>query len=132
MEYRELLNQNQLKATSQRVAILQAMEGMGHISIEDLFIKIRHVFKNVSLATLYKNIHTMMETGLIREVKIPGLKTRYEITKTPHAHILCKKCGSLEDLPVDFSTFSLDDMIKRGYVLEEISVTFTSICPKCH
>lgn len=130
MEYRQLLNHHRLKATPQRLAILQIMEHAGHISMEDLFAKIRQIFANVSLATLYKNIHTMMETGMVREVKISGLKTRYEIAKAPHAHIVCKECRSLQDISVDFSQLSLDNII-REYEPEEVSITLSALCPQC-
>lgn len=76
MKHMHLLKQHQLKATPQRLAIIEFMHHAGHISIDDLFSSIRQKFSSISLATLYKNVHTMMDVSLIREVKIPGQKNK--------------------------------------------------------
>ena len=131
MKNKFLLQHHQLKATPQRIAIIELMEYSGHISIDDLFKEIREKFSSISLATLYKNIHSMMSVNLIREVKIPGQKTKYEIEKIPHAHIVCKTCGELKDIPFD-ATSLLEDTIKNSdYRADDVSIMISGICPNC-
>lgn len=131
MNYEILLKQHHLKITAQRLAIIELMECAGHISIEDLFQMIRLKFASISLATLYKNIHTMMEHNLIREVKIPGNKPRYEIEKEPHAHMMCKECGELKDFHYDSSGILNEAVNVSHYKAEEVSVVVSGICPNC-
>lgn len=131
MNYETLLRQHHLKITPQRLAIIELMECAGHISIEELFQMIRLKFASISLATLYKNIHTMMDNNLIREVKIPGHKSRYEIEKEPHAHMICKHCGELKDFQYDSSGLLNEAVTVSHYKAEEISVVVSGICPKC-
>lgn len=126
-----LLKQHHLKTTPQRAAIIELMESAGHISIENLYPMIKLKFASISLATLYKNIHAMMENNLIREVKIPGYKSRYEIVKEPHAHMLCKECGELKDFSYDSSVLMDEAVNKSDYKAEEVSVVVSGICPKC-
>ena len=131
MKNKFLLQHHQLKATPQRIAIIELMEYSGHISIDDLFKEIREKFSSISLATLYKNIHSMMSVNLIREVKIPGQKAKYEIEKIPHAHVVCKTCGELKDIHFD-ATRLLEDTIKNSdYRADDVSIMISGICPNC-
>jgi Fur family peroxide stress response transcriptional regulator len=131
MKHEHLLKSHQLKATPQRIAIMELMHCAGHISIEELFHSIRNKFTSISLATLYKNIHTMMDVSLIREVKIPGQKTKYEIEKEAHAHIMCKCCGELKDIPFNPNTLLQTSMDISNYQTEEVSIVISGICPEC-
>lgn len=131
MKHEQLLKSHHLKATPQRLAIIDLMHHEGHISIEDLFHSIRQKFSSISLATLYKNVHSMMDVSLIREVKIPGQKTKYEIEKEAHAHIMCKCCGELKDIPFNPNHFLQTSIKVSDYKAEEVSIIISGICPKC-
>lgn len=132
MKYEHLLKQHHLKATPQRIAIIDLMEHAGHISIDELYRSIRKSFSSISLATLYKNIHSMMEAALIREVKIPGHKARYEIEKGSHTHILCKACGDLKDIPVDPVSLVDSGGLDTGrYQVDDVSLLLCGTCPEC-
>lgn len=128
---RLLLQQYHLKATPQRIAIIELMESAGHINIEDLYRAIRCRFDSISLATLYKNIHTLIGVSLIREVKVPGQKSKYEIEKTPHAHIVCKTCGELKDIPFDSASMIKNAVETSSYQADDISIMISGICPEC-
>jgi Fur family transcriptional regulator, peroxide stress response regulator len=131
MNYQTLLQQHNLKATAQRIAIMEHMDFYGHISIDELYKTIREKFASLSLATLYKNVHAMMSVNLIREVKLSGQKSKYEIDKEPHAHLMCKSCGELKD--IEFNTTSLiEKSIKiEKYQADEVSIVISGICLKC-
>lgn len=131
MKHEHLLKSHQLKATPQRMAIIELMHTTGHISIDDLYRAIKQKFASISLATLYKNIHTMMELSLIREVKIPGQKAKYEIEKESHAHILCKSCGELKDIPFNAESLLQKSMDMSHYVADEVSIVVSGVCPVC-
>lgn len=131
MKHEHILKHHRLKATPQRLAIIQWMEYTGHISIDELYQAIREKFASISLATLYKNIHTMMEVNLVREVKIPGQKTKYEIGKEAHAHLVCKSCNELKDIPFNPNTLLQQSIDTSQYKAEEVSVLITGICPEC-
>ncbi|MDD2267296.1 Fur family transcriptional regulator [Sulfuricurvum sp.] len=131
MKYEHLLKQHHLKATPQRIAIIGLMQREGHISIDDLYSAIRNKFSSISLATLYKNVHTMMNVSLIREVKIPGQKTKYEIEKESHAHVMCKICGELKDIPFNPSTLIKDTIDVSQYAADEVAIVVSGVCPVC-
>lgn len=131
MKHDHLLKQYHLKATPQRLAIIQLMHNSGHISIDELYQEVKKRFSSISLATLYKNIHTMLSVALIREVKIPGQKTKYEISKESHAHVLCTSCNEIKDLPLETTSLLQKSIDMSRYKVEEVSVVISGLCPEC-
>jgi len=80
---------------------------------------------------LYKNINAMLETALIAEVKIPNMKSKYEIVKLPHAHLLCDKCGEFKDILIDLEPIIRLTEDKSNYKLNDTSLIFSGLCEKC-
>lgn len=130
-DYELLLKEHSLKVTPQRVGIMQIIGNTGHISIEDLFDKIRKRFSNISLATLYKNIHAMIDVTLLKEVKIPNGKSKYEITKAQHSHMVCKECHKVEDIELELDGLVAKASQLSGYTFEENTFVLSGICPEC-
>jgi Fur family peroxide stress response transcriptional regulator len=96
-----LLKESGIKATPQRVAITDIIYSSGHIDIDGLYKKIIEQFPSLSLATIYKNINSMVEKRFVQEVAVPNSKPKFEIVKESHGHIICPKCGSITDIEVD-------------------------------
>ena len=131
MNNETLLKQHQLKVTPQRVGILDMMHNAGHITIENLFEQIKKQFTSISLATLYKNINSMLDSSLITEVKAPNYKTHYEITKEPHAHFVCTSCGEHKDVAFDMNNLCKNLVDETTYEVAKTSVIVSGLCPKC-
>ena len=96
-DYESLLKAHGLKSTFQRVSIIKSIDKAGHISIDDIYKEIVEYHSSISLATVYKNILTMKELGLVVEVPIANKKSKYELIKEDHIHFICQDCGSVED-----------------------------------
>jgi len=131
MNYDVLLKEHKLKVTPQRLGILTLMHKMGHIDVEELFFQIKKQFSSISLATLYKNVNAMLQTKLITEVKVPHQKTKYEITKEPHIHLLCDSCHEFIDLELDVNSLISEASQKSHYQLSGSSIVLSGVCEKC-
>jgi Fur family peroxide stress response transcriptional regulator len=131
MNYETLLREHSLKVTPQRLGILSIIHTSGHINIEELFIHIKKRFASISLATLYKNINAMLENKLISEVKIPNMKAKYEISKAPHIHMLCKSCHEFIDLELDLNNFVAAASLKSHYIVEDTNIILSGLCQHC-
>jgi Fur family peroxide stress response transcriptional regulator len=131
MNYELLLRERHMKVTPQRLGILTLMHDCGHISVEDMYEEIKKQFSSISLATLYKNVNAMIGASLVKEVKIPHTKSKYEIIKTPHAHLMCESCGTLEDFDMDIG--KIEDILqsKSKFKVNETDLIFTGLCQKC-
>lgn len=122
-----LLKGKRLKVTPQRVAIAEAIWKYGHIDIDKLYDVIREKFPTISLATLYKNIHSFLEKSFIQEVAIPNHKTKYELVMENHAHFICTKCGSVKDIEIDEKILkkSISDNVPN---IDRVSLSLHGIC----
>jgi len=131
MNYEQLLREHQLKVTPQRLGILSLIENAGHLNVEELFVLIQKEFSSISLATLYKNINAMIERSLLTEIKIPHQKSKYEIAKEPHIHLLCQECSEFIDLDVDIGSVVDEASQKSHYKLLESSIVLCGVCERC-
>ncbi len=131
MNYENLLRGHGLKVTPQRLGILSLMDQKGHINVDDLYLQIKEKFASISLATMYKNINAMMASSVITEVKIPKQKSRFEILKESHGHLLCQECGEFSDIEFDIGKIVSDISTKSNYQLFETSLVLSGICPLC-
>jgi Fur family ferric uptake transcriptional regulator/Fur family peroxide stress response transcriptional regulator len=96
-DYITLLKANDLKATIQRTSILKSIDHAGHISIDEIYEDVRELHPTLSLATIYKNIILMQENSVIIEVPMNGEKSKYELKKDDHIHLICQVCGTIQD-----------------------------------
>ena len=100
-EFQKLLTEKKLKKTSQRALIWGALlEAKGHPSVEeirDILMKTGH---RIGLATIYRTLKILLESGFIRYSKLNGM-THYEpVIKQPnHLHFICNSCGSNVEFP---------------------------------
>ena len=131
MDYVALLRENNLKATPQRLTIVEALYMQGHINIDGIYSILQEKFPSISLATIYKNINAMIEISFLSEVKIPNQKSVYELTKAEHTHVVCSKCNAILDIELDTSTLVLEVSKKSDYTLKTSSIVFNGVCPDC-
>ena len=130
-KYIEILKNNQIKVTPQRLAIVSLMEVHGHISVREIYEKIKKSFPSLSLATVYKNINTMLESNFIKELKIVGSESKYELTKEAHSHLICNNCGAVEDLFLAVDYIKDEALSKSSYKIEEVVVQIKGKCSNC-
>ena len=123
------LKEHGLKVTPQRVTILTAIERQGHANIDEIYQEAKTTNPTMSLATVYKNVTSLIETNLLKEVAINNQKSKYELTKEPHSHLICKKCGSVEDINSNnLFTLNRDNL---DFDIEDVELNIYGICSKC-
>ena len=131
--YAELLKEHGLKATFQRMTILSAIEKMGHANVDEIYEEVRQTHPTLSLATVYKNIVTMVEQGVLVEVPIVGKKSKYELKKSEHLHLVCTECGSVRDQALDEILAEDTNKIAQNssFALKERQLNLYGICHEC-
>lgn len=96
-----------LKSTWQRNAILTAFfELRGHITVEELWAKVRLVDDRVSVATVYRTMKLLAESGLVHVRDFGDGQARYEaaVGRQNHDHLICTNCQKI----VEFEREELD------------------------
>jgi Fur family peroxide stress response transcriptional regulator len=131
-DFTNILRKHNLKATPQRLAIIKTINNYGHINIDKLYEEVKNQFNSISLATIYKNINSMIDQSLLLEVKLPNNKSVYEIVKKKHSHLLCKNCNEIIDVCLD--TNSLEKEIINSYKFEisQTDLVISGVCQNCN
>jgi len=131
MNYMKLLKDHNLKATPQRLTIVEQLCQHGHMNIDDIYRALQKKFPSISLATIYKNINAMTEIAFLSEVKIPTKKSVYEITKEEHSHVVCTECNKVIDVELETQQLIEEAQKKSGFTLCKSSIVFDGICNEC-
>jgi len=129
--YTEILRSYNLKATPQRLVIIESVDKYGHINIDKLYEEVKNTFSSISLATIYKNINSMIKNTLLQEVKIPNEKSVYEMIKEQHSHLVCKNCGIVMDITVDTTRIVEDISEDYKFTIDKSDLIFSGTCKNC-
>ena len=134
LDFVDLLKEHQLKATPQRLSVLKVLHKNEHPTIDELYESIKNEHPSISLATVYKNVNTLKEHGVVIEVNMPNGKMRYDIYTKPHIHVICTTCGSVED--IDYSSDLYDYQTKiekdKNWIIDRMDVIATiKSCKNC-
>jgi Fur family peroxide stress response transcriptional regulator len=129
----EALRSKGYKATPQRIAICKfALFSREHPGVQRIYREVKKIHPTVSLATVYKTLHILKESGLVQELDFPQDKTRYDPYLEPHINLVCLRCGNIQDLddPV------VRELIKRVTAATKFTPTdqrldVYGICEKC-
>jgi len=126
-----ILRKKGMRATAQRLLICQEINEAGHIDIDNLYENLREKIPSLSLATVYKNIHALVDSEIVSEVNVSGRKNLFEMTTNPHIHHICDSCGFIEDLHIDTSRIQQEIVDQTGRDLNACKVTVYGTCESC-
>ena len=126
-----LLRESSIKVTPQRLSIVDELRGQVHMSVDELYEAIKKKFPSISLATVYKNINAMLDKSFILEVKIPNQKSKYELAKESHSHVMCEECGKVEDITLDLGDITQMAANLTQYKINDDALVLSGICPSC-
>jgi Fur family peroxide stress response transcriptional regulator len=127
------LKEKRFKVTPQRMSILKILNRHTHPSVDELYEEIRKEFPTISLATVYKNLNTLRQMGIVIEINTNS-KPRLDIYMHPHAHIVCKNCGAIEDIDFAESVHIYKKEIEKNnqYKIVQLDiVAFVDVCKYC-
>ena len=99
-----------------------------HLTVEQIFQKLRKIHPQVVLATVYNNLNRLLEEELIRKVSVEGMPDRYDRMKK-HDHLVCRRCGKLSDITLEDLTASLKKQLGDDVLYYDLKVYY--VCPAC-
>lgn len=99
-----------------------------HMTAEQLFLELKKIEPKVVQATVYNNLNTLCQEGLIRKLSIEGSPDRYDIAKR-HDHLVCKNCKAVSDVTFSDLTRDLESQLGEGIITYDLKVFY--LCPKC-
>lgn len=99
-----------------------------HLSVEQIFERLRKKYPKVVLATIYNNVNRLWDANLIRKVSVEGMPDRYDKIEK-HDHLVCRCCQKLADTSFKDLTASLKEKVGDGFLSYDLKVFY--LCPEC-
>jgi len=122
-----------LRMTPSRRAILDVLRSTcGHPTADEICNLVRERLPRTSLATVYRNLELLAQSGAIRVIEDGRSQRHYDGILAPHYHVRCGCCGRIVDAPIE-----MQDALERvaaeasGYEITGHRLTFTGRCSKC-
>ena len=125
------LRRQGMRLTPQRLSVAHVLadDPQGHLTAEEVFTRVRQTLPTISLATIYKVLNEFVGLGQVRRVELGEGGARFDTNTEGHAHLLCRGCGHIADLPA--SDYHLELPVVPGYQLLDHAVIFYGLCPAC-
>ncbi len=117
--------------TTQRQLVLATIRNNGHLSAMDIHLMIRQSNPEVSLATVYRNLGILLETGQIRMVGGLMQHELYDARLDAHAHFFCQTCGQIMDVEDGIDPAALARLQQQGYLVRESRANYYGQCKNC-
>jgi Fur family transcriptional regulator, stress-responsive regulator len=128
-----LLRENGLQVTAQRLAVLRAVAGRPHCTADEVSELVRTVIGAISKQAVYDVLGALVEKGLIRRIQPAGSAARYEDrVGDNHHHLICRGCGKTVD--VDCAVGQAPCLTAAdcmGYEIDNAEVIYWGTCPTC-
>ncbi|MFA5356291.1 MAG: Fur family transcriptional regulator [Candidatus Omnitrophota bacterium] len=132
------------RLTSGREAILELLlRSEGHLSAEDIYVKIRPRYPNLGLTTIYRTLDLLAHIGIVSKLDFGDGRARYELAEGPkgarhHHHLVCTSCNKV----IDYADFideevELLNQTERGlekrynFKITNHIIQFYGLCQRC-
>lgn len=129
----EKLRSRHISVTPQRLAVLADLESRrDHPTAEQIYQKVQRNMPAISFNTVYKTLEVFCQKGLIIKVNPLHEVARYDIETEHHAHLICRNCHHIVDLPDEaVPAPALPEESRGGFQVERHSLIFWGLCPQC-
>ncbi len=99
-----------------------------HLTAEQIYQRLQAMSSRMALATVYNNLNSLYEEGLIRKVSLQGEPDRYD-RLLRHDHLICRKCGKIADIYLD----DISDRIEKtaGFKIDSYDLKIFYLCDEC-
>ena len=121
------------RTTRQLEQVFAALQGdHTHPFAHQIYQRVHRKLPRISLATVYRNLHSLVEAGKIHTLLLDEQGARFDPETSQHDHFVCERCGRVVDLFLRRARRpDLSSLAKQGYVVTTHSVTVHGMCQVC-
>ncbi|OPL10335.1 MAG: Fur family transcriptional regulator [Firmicutes bacterium ML8_F2] len=127
------MNRYKYKRSKQRDKIFNILQNTDtHPTASWIYDELKKEFNNLSMGTVYRNLNILIDQHLIKKIESGNSFDRFDGNTEPHYHFICRKCGSVYDIPIDLIE-NLDQKasLASGFQVETHEIKFSGICKYC-
>lgn len=128
----EILKDNGYKNTDKRQRILKMFhETTKYLTARDLLSVLKKDFPGMSFDTIYRNLATFAELGILEETELKGEKHfRMQCESDEHHHhFICQQCGDVRQLPL--CPMEMLESKLQNFEIEAHKFEVYGKCPDC-
>ncbi|MFO8143949.1 MAG: Fur family transcriptional regulator [Dehalococcoidales bacterium] len=123
-----------LRMTSQRAIIMDIINrGDTHMDADEVYNQARQIQPNISLSTVYRNLNTLKDLGLIQELHFNDSHHHYEVKPpTEHQHLVCLSCGKVIEFECKLCSRMKEEIAREeDFEITSAEVQLTGYCADC-
>jgi len=133
--FRQYLKESGMLVSHQRKQILAAfVNTKNHPTVDDLYNTIRKKNPKIGLATVYRTMRAICDSGLAGEVDFGDGVRRFEhrYRRQHHHHLVCIKCGRV----IEITNGKIENLQKKlarehNFTSTKDTMKIFGICSKC-
>jgi Fur family ferric uptake transcriptional regulator len=128
------LRQRGFRITPQREMIVEIIAHSDtHLTAEEIYAQVSQRTHALNLATVYRTLELLVETGAISRVDLGQGQVSYAAQHHgPHIHLVCRCCGAVIDASqgmLEILQVKLQDQYQFDADLQHISIP--GVCASC-
>jgi len=132
------LHEAGFKLTPQRELTVEVLleKEKEHLSAEEIYMLVKAKNTGIGLATVYRTLEILTELQVINKLTFQDGIARYDLSMNnenhQHHHLLCLKCGNIEEVKNDM-LLEIEIEIEKEYqfIVKDHRLTFHGICKNC-
>ena len=125
----EKLSTQGLRFTRQREHVYSVLLGRrDHPTAEEVFIRSKEEMPDISMATVYNCLETLVRCGLVRQVMLERGAARFCPNMREHCHFYCDKCESVFDIDLPPGGVLA---LPKGFLPERTDIVIHGRCAAC-
>ena len=101
-----------------------------HRTAEEIYELAHRDMPSLARGTVYRNLGILEQEGQIRKLEMPGAPARYDRERRLHPHLICQRCGSIQDMAMPPALLEAL-AAESGVALTGYDLKLYYICPAC-
>lgn len=131
-ELSDLFRSRGLKVTPQRQCIFGVLHGSAaHPTAESVHAAVVDQMPTVSLRTVYQTLNDLTAMGELTSLDLGTGSTRFDPTLEVHHHLVCDRCGQVNDLHADFGEVAVPPGAEVDFTVTATEIVFRGLCGAC-
>lgn len=122
-----------VRNTRQKQAVLEVLRrSHSHPDAAGIHQEVRRELPNISLATVYRALDTLIKDGVAMTIETAGQATRYDYRRSQHHHhAVCRQCGEIFDIELDAVPALPAQALPEGFQVAALQLEVHGVCACC-
>ena len=132
-DFKKTCEEADIRITPQRLEIFREIaRATHHPSAEEPYKRVKPKMPSISLDTVYRTLATFEGCGFVSRILVFEDRTRFDPNTSPHHHLVCLACRSIEDFfwPL-FELLDLPSHARGWGNFSSRQAQLTGLCRNC-